>query len=534
VCVAGVGKCALSHTRPPGRRRFTTDTAIPFSDNLPVAAGNRARSPREIANVEDVADSAAAAAAAARTSFGSGTGGGGNSGGGGAAPAAAGGSLRLPAQRLEPSLIDTYDDLGATAESPPGSDAPSSPAWRESSHSLPSRSASGTAGELRTRSGRRGAHRGPSGLRAASLGQESMAESVLAAAMTTATTTTGTCSSANASPRKRSNCSTPTGEDGGAAAVAGASAAGRRSTGSAGPAATTDGDSAPDNIRASFERGGASAFGAPAMSTSDVGEALLSWRQKALGSFSMDGASDTGNLRSASFDSRRNMTLQQLQKAIKDIMLTDGEMYAKLEAGLQGIGSLARETKQLRMNRDVTGATCINQYVVVKTLGRGSFGKVKLCLNTVDGQLYAIKMMNRSFLLRMLQRPKAALRKSARRSSASQDAEAHAAAAAPSAGPSPTAGAAAPPAAAARPPSAAPAGAGAGGLRGLESMDEVSKEIAILKKLDHPNVVKLYEVIDPPGSQYMMLVMEYLEKGPVLQTNGQAGFKRLPEEVRAL
>jgi len=29
----------------------------------------------------------------------------------------------------------------------------------------------------------------------------------------------------------------------------------------------------------------------------------------------------------------------------------------------------------------------------------------------------------------------------------------------------------------------------------------------------------------------MMLVMEFLEKGPVLQTNGQAGFDCLPEEV---
>lgn len=67
-------------------------------------------------------------------------------------------------------------------------------------------------------------------------------------------------------------------------------------------------------------------------------------------------------------------------------------MYAKLQAGLQGINSLAKETKRLLVKRDVTGATCINQYVVVKTLGRGSFGKVKLCFNTLDGHLYAIKV----------------------------------------------------------------------------------------------------------------------------------------------
>lgn len=41
------------------------------------------------------------------------------------------------------------------------------------------------------------------------------------------------------------------------------------------------------------------------------------------------------------------------------------------------------------------------------------------------------------------------------------------------------------------------------------------------------------QVIDPPGSQYMMLVMEYLEKGPVLHTLDQAGFEQLPEEVAA-
>jgi hypothetical protein len=86
------------------------------------------------------------------------------------------------------------------------------------------------------------------------------------------------------------------------------------------------------------------------------------------------------------------MSLLQLQRAIEKIMVSDGEMYAKLQAGLKGIHSLAKETDKLTVARDVTGATCINQYVVVKTLGRGSYGKVKLCLNTLDGQLYAVKV----------------------------------------------------------------------------------------------------------------------------------------------
>ena len=37
----------------------------------------------------------------------------------------------------------------------------------------------------------------------------------------------------------------------------------------------------------------------------------------------------------------------------------------------------------------------MNQYVVVKTLGEGAFGKVKLCLNSEDHNLYALKLVNK-------------------------------------------------------------------------------------------------------------------------------------------
>jgi len=52
------------------------------------------------------------------------------------------------------------------------------------------------------------------------------------------------------------------------------------------------------------------------------------------------------------------------------------------------------------------------------------------------------------------------------------------------------------------------------------------REIAVLKKLDHTHVVKLHEVIDSPNATYMMLVMEFMEMGPVLDTKSQTGFKR--------
>ncbi|MEW5303543.1 MAG: hypothetical protein WDW36_006224 [Sanguina aurantia] len=38
------------------------------------------------------------------------------------------------------------------------------------------------------------------------------------------------------------------------------------------------------------------------------------------------------------------------------------------------------------------------QYVVMRTLGRGSFGKVQLCLNTADGLMYAVKVISRAHM----------------------------------------------------------------------------------------------------------------------------------------
>lgn len=116
-----------------------------------------------------------------------------------------------------------------------------------------------------------------------------------------------------------------------------------------------------------------------------------------------DAAPDVSQ-RQTSFDGRQNTlgasrsltshssSLVSLQKTVESLMLQDNEVMRKVQASMRGISSLAKETNKLEVGRDATGATCINQYVVVKTLGRGSFGKVKLCLNTLDGQLYAVKV----------------------------------------------------------------------------------------------------------------------------------------------
>merc|ERR1719225_612649 len=66
---------------------------------------------------------------------------------------------------------------------------------------------------------------------------------------------------------------------------------------------------------------------------------------------------------------------------------------------------------------------------------------------------------------------------------------------------------------------AAPKRKGSGGasIKAPENpLQKVHREIAIMKKLDHPNVVKLVEVLDDPEDDNLYMVFELLERGEVL------------------
>jgi len=72
------------------------------------------------------------------------------------------------------------------------------------------------------------------------------------------------------------------------------------------------------------------------------------------------------------------------------------------------------------------------------------------------------------------------------------------------------------------------------------ALDTVKEEVAILSRIEHPNIVYLYEVIDSPDSRKTYLVMEYAAKGrlqdclPLSEGQAQGFFVQIVEAVEYL
>ncbi|XP_046590135.1 serine/threonine-protein kinase STE20 isoform X1 [Neodiprion lecontei] len=134
-------------------------------------------------------------------------------------------------------------------------------------------------------------------------------------------------------------------------------------------------------------------------------------------------------------------------------------------------GSPRTRRRPLRESRRVSidnrqGALQLNQYKLLDNIGQGSYGIVKLAYNEEDETHYAMKILSKKKLMK-----KAGI-----------------------------------------------FGRMAPGRKGLANpLAKVYREIALLKKLDHPNVVKLVEVLDDPDEDNLYLVFELVQKGEVLQ-----------------
>lgn len=57
-------------------------------------------------------------------------------------------------------------------------------------------------------------------------------------------------------------------------------------------------------------------------------------------------------------------------------------------------------------------------------------------------------------------------------------------------------------------------------LRFGTALDNIKKELAIWKKLDHENVVVLFEVIDDPEKDKLYMISELVDGGPVMKDHG--------------
>ncbi|XP_060167051.1 calcium/calmodulin-dependent protein kinase kinase 2 isoform X2 [Globicephala melas] len=116
----------------------------------------------------------------------------------------------------------------------------------------------------------------------------------------------------------------------------------------------------------------------------------------------------------------------------------------------------------------------LNQYTLKDEIGKGSYGVVKLAYNENDNTYYAMKVLSKKKLIRQAGFPR-------------------------------------------RPPPRGTRPAPRGCIQPRGPIEQVYQEIAILKKLDHPNVVKLVEVLDDPNEDHLYMVFELVNQGPVME-----------------
>lgn len=141
------------------------------------------------------------------------------------------------------------------------------------------------------------------------------------------------------------------------------------------------------------------------------------------------------------------------------------------------------------------GKRKLNQYVLTSDIGRGSFGIVQIAKDEETGLEYAAKEFSK---LRLRKRQQSEMirrqAKGSRRGAVPMRARTTSD----------------------RTPSD-PMEAS------KKDLDLIRSEVAIMKKLDHPNVVKLYEVLDVQQDDSLFMIVELCREGPIMNINmGQA------------
>ncbi|KAL1410134.1 hypothetical protein Q8F55_004137 [Vanrija albida] len=159
-----------------------------------------------------------------------------------------------------------------------------------------------------------------------------------------------------------------------------------------------------------------------------------------------------------------------------------------LRSSRQNSTHRVRETTLGSQHSTLDGARVVNQYKLGHTLGKGAFATVYSSLDVGTGEEYAVKEFSKSRLQnRMLHERQMKQQRERRRRPARPGAP--------------------------NVPPPRPA------LSRSTTIDEealkndplalIRREIAVMMKLDHPNLIKLYESISVPSSDSLFLVLEY-------------------------
>lgn len=136
-----------------------------------------------------------------------------------------------------------------------------------------------------------------------------------------------------------------------------------------------------------------------------------------------------------------------------------------------------KETRVAIKSRSQDGARKLNEYKILQKLGKGSYAKVKLAINERTSKKYAIKIFHKSILKhqnRYIKCPN-------------------------------------------------------GESNFINALQDVFREIAIMKKLSHPNIIRLYEVIDDEDGDKLYMILDLAPKGELLiWDDALMGFKVSP------
>uniref|UniRef100_A0A9J8ASM6 calcium/calmodulin-dependent protein kinase n=2 Tax=Cyprinus carpio TaxID=7962 RepID=A0A9J8ASM6_CYPCA len=172
----------------------------------------------------------------------------------------------------------------------------------------------------------------------------------------------------------------------------------------------------------------------------------------------------------------------------RKMSLQERGTYVSSGSGAERYSRIARqptiESKRVSIS-DSQDCIQLNQYKLKSEIGKGSYGVVKLAYNEDDDKYYAMKVVSKKKLMKQYGFPR-------------------------------------------RPPPRGPKAAQGEQPKVLGPLERVYQEIAILKKLDHLNIVKLVEVLDDPAEDSLHMgipVMEVPSDSPFSEEQARHYFR---------